>query len=145
MQLSKLVLAIALSILLTACASSGGGYHSGDKSTIKTGTVESVRTVQLEGRSSIVGSLTGTILGSIAGASIGNSRTSGLNAFIGGILGSFAGSSAERSLTSEAGIEITVKLDNGEMIAITQDDDVQFQKGDQVKVIDSNRGATVTF
>jgi len=144
MKLSKLISTLVLSILITACASTADSYHHGDKSTFKTATVQSVRSVDLEGHSSVLGSLTGSILGSIAGASISNSRMSGLNSFIGGVLGSFAGMAAERAVTSEDGIEITVKLDEGDIIAIVQDDETQFSPGDKVKVIDGHDGTRVT-
>jgi len=144
MNTFKLALIIALSILMAACASSGEKYYRGDRSTYRTGTVESVRHVRLEGSSSPLSSFTGSIIGSLIGISVGNSRTSGLNSFVGSILGSLIGASAERALTSEAGIEVTVILDDGGIVSIVQDDDESFAPGDRVNVIDGNRVSVVT-
>jgi outer membrane lipoprotein SlyB len=46
-----------------------------------------------------------------------------------------AGSAVEEKATQQKALEITVKLDNGEVIAIVQEADVPFDEGDSVRVI----------
>jgi outer membrane lipoprotein SlyB len=46
-----------------------------------------------------------------------------------------AGSVVEEKATQQRGLEITVQLDSGEVIAIVQAADVSFDEGDQVRVL----------
>jgi outer membrane lipoprotein SlyB len=51
------------------------------------------------------------------------------------------GAAAEEGITRQKGVEITVKLDSGRMLAITQAADEEFRVGDRVRVL-SGSGAT---
>ena len=104
MKFSKLIFALALSILVTACASSNSGsvYKREDArkvQTVKTGVVESVRQVKLEGTKSPVGTVAGGAIGGIAGSTIGHGRGSAIGAVIGAVAGGIAGSAVEEGVT----------------------------------------------
>jgi outer membrane lipoprotein SlyB len=47
----------------------------------------------------------------------------------------------EEGVMSKDGLEVTVKLDNGRMIAVTQEADEQFRVGERVRIL-SGGGAT---
>ena len=149
MKLSKLIFIAVLSLLVAACASSNSGsvYKRDDARkvhTVKTGVVESVRTVRLEGTKSPVGTVAGGAIGGIAGGSIGHGRGSALGAVIGAVAGGLAGAAAEEGITRKDALEITVKLDGGGLVAIVQEADEDFNPGDTVRIIESSDTSRVT-
>ncbi len=149
MKLSKLILITMLSILVAACASSNSGsvYKRDDARkvhTVKTGVVESVRTVKLEGTKSPVGTVAGGAIGGIAGGSIGHGRGSALGAVIGAVAGGIAGAATEEVVTRKDALEITVKLDGGGLIAIVQEADEAFNPGERVRIIEDGSTSRVT-
>ena len=141
MRLSTLILITILSLLVAACASSNSGsvYKRDDArkvQTVKTGVVESVRTVKLEGTKSPVGTVAGGAIGGIAGSSVGGGRGSAIAAVIGAVAGGLAGSAIEEGVTRKDALEITVKLDGGGLIAIVQEADEQFNPGEKVRIVE---------
>lgn len=149
MQFSKLFIVALLSVLTVACASSNSGnvYKRDDArkvQTVRTGVVESVRTVKLEGTKSPVGTIAGGAVGGIAGSSVGGGRGSAIAAVIGAVVGGLAGSAAEEGITRKDGLEITVKLDGGSMIAIVQEADEAFSPGDKVRIVENADTSRVT-
>ena len=111
--------AIAASIALAGCAapsSSGSVYNSGqtrNEQSVRMGVVESVRQVTIEGREGPVGAIAGGAVGGIAGSNVGGGRGSAVGSILGAVAGGMAGNAIERGVTKKAGIEITVRLDNG--------------------------------
>jgi outer membrane lipoprotein SlyB len=149
MKVSKLILVAFISVFLTACASSNSGsVYSRDDArkvqTVKTGVVESVRAVKLEGTKSPVGTVAGGVVGGVAGGSIGSGRGSAIAAVIGAVAGGIAGSAIEEGVTRKDALEITVKLDGGAMIAIVQEADEQFHPGEKVRIVENADTSRVT-
>ncbi len=142
MRTTQLLVIILSSILLAACASSNSGsVYSRDEArrvqTVKTGIVESVRPVKLEGTKSPIGTVAGGAVGGVAGSSIGHGNGSIIGAVIGAVVGGIAGAAAEEGLTRKDALEITVKLDGGGLVAIVQEADDPFKAGDKVRLIES--------
>lgn len=149
MKLSKIILIATLSFFIAACASSNSGsvYKRDDARkvhTVKTGVVESVRTVRLEGTKSPVGTVAGGAIGGIAGGSIGHGRGSALGAVIGAVAGGIAGAITEEAVTRKDALEITVKLDGGGLVAIVQEADEAFNPGDTVRIVEGSGTSRVT-
>lgn len=106
---------------------------------VRLGTVEGVRNVVIQNeRSSGVGALAGGALGGVAGSSIGGGRGQILAAIGGGLLGALAGDAVEHQTGKSSGLEITVRLDNGETRVIAQEADVAIGVGQRVRVISGN-------
>ncbi|PPC80572.1 MAG: hypothetical protein CTY38_10770 [Methylotenera sp.] len=142
MHTSRLIVIGLLSIFLSACASSNSGsVYSRDEArktqTIRTGTVESVRQVKLEGTKSPIGTVAGGAIGGVAGSSIGSGKGSTIGAIIGAVVGGIAGSAAEELATRKDALEITVKLDGGGLLAVVQEADEAFAAGERVRLIES--------
>ena len=142
MKTTQLLVVALLSILLVACASSNSGsVYSRDEArrvqTVKTGIVESVRPVKLEGTKSPVGTIAGGAVGGIAGSSIGHGRGSVVAAVIGSVVGGIACSALEEGVTRKDALEITVKLDGGGLVAVVQEADDQFRAGDRVRLVEN--------
>ena len=63
----------------------------------------------------------GGLAGGVAGSTIGHGYSANALGAIGGALvGGLVGSAAEKGLTAQTGLEYIVKLDNGQVISITQ-------------------------
>ncbi|MCC6608481.1 MAG: glycine zipper 2TM domain-containing protein [Burkholderiales bacterium] len=147
---SAVVLALALAAaLLAGCQSSrSGSVYSRDEArreqTVRMGVVESVRSVTIEGTKTPVGTVAGGAVGGIAGSSIGHGRGSAVGAVLGAVAGGVAGAAAEEAITRREGIEITVRLDNGELLAIVQEADEVFKPGERVRLVSQNGTTRVT-
>ena len=107
--------------LLSACATGvGGDDYSRDQTrreqTVRLGVVDSVREVKIEGTRSGVGAVAGGV----------------------------AGQAAEQGATRQTGLEITVKLDGGRLIAVTQAADETFKPGDRVRILSDGATSRVT-
>jgi outer membrane lipoprotein SlyB len=108
------------------------------------GMVESVRNVKIEGTKSPVGTGAGAVIGGIAGSNVGAGKGSTVATILGAVAGGVAGSAIEEGVMSKDGLEITVKLDNGRMIAVTQEADEQFRVGERVRVLSGGGVTRVT-
>ena len=146
---TRILAAAAAVIVLAGCAPGlGGGTYSRDQArreqTVRMGQVESVREVRLEGTRSGVGPAAGAVVGGIAGSTVGSGRGSAVGAVVGAVAGGVAGQAAEQGITGKRGVEVTVKLDNGKMIAIVQEADETFRPGDRVRVLSDGATSRVT-
>ena len=142
----KSIAILIIASLLNACASSNAGdVYSRDEArkmqTIRKGVVESVRTVKLEGTKTPIGTATGAVIGGVAGSTVGDGKGSAIAAVIGAVAGGLLGSAAEEGLTRKDAFEITIKLDNGSLVAIVQEATEKFSPGDSVRLIE-NGGVT---
>lgn len=142
MRITQLLLISAISLFLVACASSNSGsVYSRDEArkvqTVKTGIVESVRQVKLEGTQSQIGTVAGAAVGGIAGSSVGHGKGSAVAAVVGAVVGGIAGAMAEEGITRKDALEITIKLDGGGLVAVVQEADEEFKAGDAVRLIES--------
>lgn len=138
-----------MGLFLVACASSNSGsVYSRDDArkvqTVKTGVVESVRQVKLEGTKSPVGTAAGAVVGGVAGSTIGHGKGSAIAAVIGAVAGGLAGSAIEEGVTRKDALEITVKIDGGALVAIVQESDEQFKAGDKVRLIENGETTRVS-
>ena len=149
-NLLKLIAVLAASAaVLGGCASSmSGGAYSREQARqvqeVKMGVVESVRHVKIEGTKSPVGAGAGAVVGGIAGSNVGQGKGSTVGTILGAVAGGVAGSMIEEGVMSKDGLEITVKLDGGRMIAVTQEADEQFRVGERVRVLSGGGVTRVT-
>lgn len=141
----RLLIVATSTLMLAACASqSGSSYErtqTRSEQTVRLGVVDSVRNVTIEGTQSGVGAVAGAAVGGLGGSNVGGGKGSTVGAVLGAVLGGVAGNAIEGSTTKKAGLEITVKLDNGQLTAITQEADEQFRPGERVRIL-SGGGAT---
>ncbi|RDU94810.1 glycine zipper 2TM domain-containing protein [Trinickia dinghuensis] len=151
---AMLVTVLVGTVTMTGCAynsSSPDVYTAGQaqrEESVRFGTVESVRAVTIssnDGQPSGLGALGGGALGAVAGSAIGGGKGSIATAIIGGIAGAVAGNAVENGVAKRAGVEITVRLDNGDLRAITQSASGElFQAGDRVRLLSSAGVTRVT-
>ena len=92
-----------------------------------------------------IGALGGGAAGAVAGSTIGGGKGSILAAIAGGLVGAVAGNAVENGVAKRSGVEITVRLDNGDLRAITQSATGEiFQAGDRVRLLSSGGVTRVT-
>lgn len=138
------VLAASMAVL-AGCANdtaSSSVYSYGQaqrEQIVRTGTVEAVRNVTIQKDSSSgAGALAGGALGGVAASGIGGGTGRVLATIGGGILGAVAGNAVENQVGKTQGLEITVRLDNGETRVIAQAADVAIGVGQRVRLISGN-------
>lgn len=141
---------IAISaVALTGCpAGLGSKDYSREQARkvqeVQMGVVESVRTVKIEGTKSAVGPVAGAVVGGVAGSTIGGGRGRVVGATAGAVLGGLGGAAAEEAITRQDGVEITVRLDSGRILAVTQAADEEFRVGDRVRLLTGGSATRVT-
>ncbi|MEK7991271.1 MAG: glycine zipper 2TM domain-containing protein [Thiotrichaceae bacterium] len=152
MNISKLTLIglMLLSLVGVGCATSkDGDVYSRDQSqkiqTVETGKLIDIRTVKIEGTKSSIGTIGGGVIGGIAGSTVGGGRGSAIAAAVGAIVGGIAGSAVEEGTTRQDGVELTIELDSGKVIALVQgfEHESEFMVNDRVRVLHSGRESRV--
>lgn len=145
----KIAAAAAFSAALAGCAPGlGSGSYTREEArreqNVRLGMVESVRPVQIEGTRSGIGPAAGAVIGGVAGSSVGRGRGSTVGTVLGGVAGGVAGQAVEEASTRRTGVEITVKLDHGGLVAIVQEADETFKPGERVRILSDGRTSRVT-
>ncbi|MDR0181882.1 glycine zipper 2TM domain-containing protein [Lysobacter arvi] len=137
-------LALAAGCATQSTPSTFNRSEVGTARTVEMGTVRGLRDVAIQNDSRTVGTATGAALGGIAGSTIGSgTRANTAGAIAGAVAGGAAGNAMSRN--QRAGVEITVELDSGRSIAVTQEGTSQeFRVGDRVQVSSDGTTTRVT-
>jgi len=107
------------------------------------GTVESVRPVKLDEQRAPVGTIAGGAVGGLLGNQIGHGGGRAAATILGAVGGGLVGNSIERNATEHNGVEIVVRLDNGQAIAVVQGGSERFEQGQRVRVLQGQGGSRV--
>ena len=134
------LLLILIGLIAVGCAPSmSGSAYSRDQArkvqTVHEGEVIMVREVLIEGTKSGLGGLAGGVMGFALGSTVGGGSGKGVARAAGTIAGAVAGGAIEEGATRQKGLEITIKLDNGQVVSIVQAADERFDEGDLVRVL----------
>lgn len=147
-QLAAIALALAAAMLGGCASSKSGSAYTRDQTRqemiVRTGVVESVREVQIEGTKSGVGAASGAVIGGVGGSHMGRGSGQIVGAVVGAVVGGLAGAAAEEGITRKTGLEITVRLDNGQLTAVVQEGDEVFHAGERVRLLSGAGGTRVT-
>jgi len=142
--------ALLASAVLAGCATpglGGGDYNRRQvrgEMNVRLGVIETVRdvTIDARGAESGTGTLVGAGLGGIAGSTVGGgNRANAAGAIAGAVVGALIGNAVEKGNNDRRGVEVTVRLEGGKLIAITQEKDEDFRVGDKVRIL-SGQGVT---
>jgi len=145
-----LAVPLLLAALLAGCATpppSGSVYRAGqvqNEQVVRMGTVESVRNVIIANPESGVGTMGGAALGGLAGSQAGSGNGSAAMGIVGAIAGGLIGQRVEANANNKPGFEITVRLDSGELRAVTQSADELFRPGERVRLLSNGYNTRVT-
>ena len=149
MNAVKFALVLLIPVILAGCASSkSGDVYTRDQArremTVRTGVIESVREVTMEGTRSGAGTFAGGAVGGVAGSHVGGGRGQIVGAILGAVAGGVAGSAIEGNVTQKTALEITVKLDSGQLIAVVQEMGEVFHPGQRVRILSGSGSTRVT-
>jgi len=141
-------LGIIFLLSLAACASQTGGSYSSSQTrspqTVTMGTITQLNEAFISNDASGVGTLGGAVVGGVAGSTLGGGRGRILTTLGGAVLGGLLGTGVEKAVNSKDALDITVKLDNGQMLSIVQElgtEERSFAVGDRVRVLRANDGS----
>ena len=134
-----------MALTVGGCTSNltGDAYSRDEARTVQTvryGTIESLRPVQIEGTKTPIGGGAGAVVGGIAGSGVGGGRGSAVAAVIGAVAGGMLGAAAEEGITRTQGVEITLREDDGSLRAYVQqvEPNQVFRVGQRVRVMTVN-------
>lgn len=139
------ILACGILLASTGC-STLDTRRVGEVATVQRGVVTSVKPVTLAGSSTGAGATLGATLGTFVGAQMGGGlRGILVGAMIGQVVGAVAGKAVEKNVTASDGIELIVKLEEGNEIAVPQPTATaaEIRVGDRVTVIQTGATAVV--
>lgn len=108
----------------------------GQAQSIRTGTVQNVKYVKIQGEQS-AGSAVGAIAGGIIGNQVGQGSGRTLATLGGVAAGAVAGGATEQGINNKQGVELTIKFDDGDTEAFVQQhtERESFNVGDRVRVL----------
>ena len=148
MRTFKLTLTLTFILSLTlGCASrTSSNVYSRDQAQmahhVDEGEIINVRPVEIEGSVSGLGTIAGANIGYAVGGTIGEGSGREVAEALGMVGGALLGSAAEEAASHQRGLEITVQMDHGEIIAVVQAADEGFQVGDRVTILRLTDGST---
>lgn len=138
----RLTLLVIGAIAMAGCTTPGVGsadynlYQVRGEQAVRLGIIMSLRKIKIDPNqsgtaSAIGGGVAGAALGNRVGQGYGNSAAVALGALALGALGDMA----QHEMAKKDGYELTIRLDTGLVIAVTQGADEAFTVGERVQVI----------
>lgn len=105
-QLAALTLALIAATVAGCASSKSGSAYTRDQTrqemVVRTGVVESVREVQIEGTKSGVGTAAGAVAGGVGGSHVGGGKGQIVGAVVGAVVGGLAGKAAAEAVNPTA-------------------------------------------
>lgn len=143
------IILVALSALLGGCASnpmlgsgvaqsSAQGYTTTgalQAQNVYLGTIIGLRPVVIAQNNTSAGGALGAVAGAALASHVGNGRGRTLAEIAGAIVGAYGGQTAQGAAQRQAGVVVTVRLDNGRIMAVTQTADQPLTMGERVQLI----------
>jgi len=124
----------------------GNGSYSQTQST-QSGVITNVRQIAMQsgGQSGLpVGALLGAVAGGLLGSTIGGGNGKIATTVAGAAVGGYAGNvvQSRQQGATQNGLEISVRLNSGNTVVVTQAADQQFNIGQRVRVVTDTNGTT---
>jgi outer membrane lipoprotein SlyB len=131
--------------LFASCTTSQSGQiYSSDQAqrslNVYYGTIIELRQVTIQDRTSGGGAVVGGVAGGVLGSTIGSGRGRTLATVGGALAGLAAGNAIEKQVGTKPAVEFTIELDNGQTMAVVQEDGAYFRVGDRVKLLQGEDG-----
>ncbi|ENY70789.1 glycine zipper 2TM domain-containing protein [Aeromonas diversa] len=142
----KLTLLTLIAAALAGCANSdiySGDVYTADRAkqvqTVTYGTIQAVRPVKIQADDSgLLGTIGGAVVGGLLGSTVGGGTGRDIAAAGGAIAGAAAGKAVNDKLNQVDGVELEIRKDTGEVIAVVQKADAKFQPGAKVRMSQGN-------
>ena len=138
----RTLLASLLFLLLAACAATQNA--PGGEAEVRYGRVSQVDNVMIDADKKLgIGAVVGAVAGGLLGNQIGGGTGKTVATVAGTVAGGYAGSAVQSKMDKKAGQQITVRLDNGATVGITQPGESGLKVGDRVRIDGSGEDARV--
>lgn len=152
MRRTAMISSISLMLMLSlnGCApkpsaSTFSQSEAGTVMSVQFGTVTAIRTVEIRPGQTRLGTIAGAVIGGAAGSTIGSSTAANVAGAVGGAAAGGAAGSAVQGSARTRGVELTLRLDSGESVAVVQPGNPNdYRVGDRVRLIGSAERARVT-
>lgn len=141
-MLTRIIQMAALMFVLAGCAQMQTGSAAGERQ-VRYGTITNMQTVTMEGRKFGLGTVLGGVAGGVLGHQVGGGTGKDVATVVGAIAGGAAGNVIERNVTQQQGQEITIRLDEGGSVTVTQPIDGNLAIGNKVRIDGSGSNARV--
>lgn len=141
-MLKRLFQLFIIMILAAGCAQTT--YTQGERS-VRFGKITGLEEVTLEGRELGLGTIVGGIAGGYGANNIGKGKGQDVATIAGAIAGAVAGNMIENRLTQKNGQLVTVHLNDGSTVEITQPTNLNLSIGASVRVVGSGRNTRVVL
>lgn len=148
MKISKisallLTLSIGIAPVMTGCTPKVGGSDyavSGAQGAydVLYGTVEGVRMVKInndQSSNAAVGTAGGAVIGGVLGNLFGGGSGKTVATVAGALAGAAIGGAGTQAIGNQTGVEVTIRLDSGRVMAVVQGADMAFAPGQRVKIL----------
>jgi outer membrane lipoprotein SlyB len=149
-NLRSTVALLAVTVALGACApatspSSRSSNQAGRVVPVQFGTITSIVPVEIRPGQTRLGRVAGAVIGGAAGSTIGRSTAANVaGATAGAVAGGAVGGAVQGSGRTQ-GVELTLRLDSGETVAIVQPGRANdYRIGDRVRLTGTADNARVT-
>lgn len=139
--------AVSATLLLGGCANSSANQYTTSQAQnaarVYYGEVLYVSPVTIKGEDKPLLTAAGAALGGIGGSNLGKGRGEAVSAILGAIIGGLGAEALTRSADSQRGYEIVVQIEGTrDAISVVQKDDIPFQPGQRVRVLQGGNGVT---
>ena len=104
--------------------------------TVNEGVIVALAPVVIQDEENAVGTLAGSALGGLAGHQVGGGSGKTAGAIAGAVVGGIVGNEISKDLNSQNGVNITIRLNNNQMISVVQavNPEMVFSVGQRVLV-----------
>jgi outer membrane lipoprotein SlyB len=131
----RFVLAVFLTLMLGACASSPRYYDDGYAGSCRNcGTVEKIERVYGERGTSGGGAVVGAIIGGVLGNQVGSGSGKKAATVAGAVAGGVIGNNVEKNERSKPRFEVFVVMDDGRRLVVEQPELGGLRDGDRVRL-----------
>lgn len=112
--------------------------------TVRYGVLTGVRPVEIRPGQTRIGAIAGAIIGGAGGSQIGSSTAANVAGAVGGAVAGGVVGSAIQGSSRNRGVELTLRLDSGESVAVVQPGNAaDYRIGDRVRLTGSAERARV--
>jgi outer membrane lipoprotein SlyB len=98
--------------------------------------ITDIKEVKVAGKGTGIGAVAGGVAGIIVGNQIGSGTGTTIAKIAGAAGGAYVGNKVEQKVRAETHYDISVKLDNGETLTLSQDAQPTLAVGANVRVVD---------
>ncbi|MGF6493915.1 outer membrane lipoprotein SlyB [Luteibacter sp. 621] len=109
-------------------------YEGGSRRCDQCGVVDDIQQIYTDRQSSPLGAVIGAVAGGLLGSTIGKGDGRSAATVGGAVVGGVVGNSVGRQNGQDVAFQVRIRLDDGRWATVTQREDPQLRRGDQVQI-----------